>query len=47
MGREGFGLGLSLADRIIKLHKGDLQIASEINVGTGLKITLPSAGLLL
>jgi signal transduction histidine kinase len=43
---EGFGLGLSLADRIIKLHKGNIEVNSEINVGTNFMITLPSAGLL-
>ncbi len=40
---EGFGLGLSLADRIIKLHKGEIEVKSELNVGTSFTIILPSA----
>ncbi|MCU7549121.1 HAMP domain-containing histidine kinase [Chitinophagaceae bacterium LB-8] len=35
---EGFGLGLSLANRIIKLHKG--EIAVESKPGTGTKFTI-------
>ena len=41
---EGFGLGLSLADRIIKLHKGQIEVNSRINAGTNFIITLPAAG---
>lgn len=40
---EGFGLGLSLADRIIKLHKGTIQVESEINKGSRFIINLPAA----
>jgi signal transduction histidine kinase len=40
---EGFGLGLSLANRIIKIHKGSIEVDSEINKGTAFHITLPSA----
>jgi two-component system, OmpR family, sensor histidine kinase ArlS len=43
---EGFGLGLSLADRIIKLHKGSINVSSEIEQGTIFTISLPSAGTL-
>ncbi|RYF85577.1 MAG: HAMP domain-containing histidine kinase [Chitinophagaceae bacterium] len=39
----GFGLGLSLADRIIKLHKGKILVRSQTGVGTVFIITLPSA----
>jgi len=38
----GFGLGLSLAKRIIKLHRGDITVKSENNL-TSFVITLPSA----
>lgn len=41
---EGFGLGLSLADRIVKLHKGTIEVSSALNVGTTFIITLPVAG---
>jgi two-component system, OmpR family, sensor histidine kinase ArlS len=40
---RGFGLGLSLAHRIIKLHKGNIQVHSEENVETIFTITLPAA----
>ena len=40
---EGFGLGLSLADRIIKLHKGKVQVQSKLDVGTSFHILLPAA----
>lgn len=40
---KGFGLGLSLADRIIKLHKGTIQVQSEINKGSRFTIHLPAA----
>lgn len=41
---EGFGLGLSLADRIIKLHKGSIDVKSQTGAGTSFTIHLPSAG---
>ncbi len=40
---DGFGLGLSLTDRIIKLHKGAIDVASEQGVGSTFTIILPSA----
>jgi two-component system sensor histidine kinase ArlS len=40
---EGFGLGLSLTERIIKLHKGSIEVSSQINVGTRFIILLPPA----
>ncbi len=40
---RGFGLGLSLAQRIIKIHKGDIQVASEPGQGTHFQIRLSSA----
>lgn len=39
----GFGLGLSLANRIIKLHKGQIQVASDLRTGTTFTIILPAA----
>ena len=39
----GFGLGLSLAERIIKLHKGTIAVASEKDKGTIFYISLPPA----
>ena len=41
---EGFGLGLSLSDRIIKLHKGSIRVESEPGGSTIFEICLPSAG---
>ena len=39
----GFGLGLSLAERIIKLHKGSIEVNSEPGDGTRFHIKLPAA----
>jgi two-component system sensor histidine kinase ArlS len=39
----GFGLGLSLAYRIIKLHNGDISVHSETGKGSLFTITIPSA----
>ncbi|MBO9631870.1 MAG: HAMP domain-containing histidine kinase [Chitinophagaceae bacterium] len=39
---SGFGLGLSLVSRIIKLHKGDLTVSSNEGEGSLFTITLPS-----
>lgn len=41
--QEGFGLGLSLAHRIIKIHKGNIEVESEQGKGTIFHIQLPSA----
>lgn len=40
----GFGLGLSMAQRIIKLHKGSINVKSSVGRGTTFTIILPSAG---
>jgi signal transduction histidine kinase len=40
---EGFGLGLSLADRIVKLHRGSIDVSSVVGKGTRFAISLPSA----
>jgi signal transduction histidine kinase len=38
---KGFGLGLSLASQIIKLHKGEIKVASVPGLGTTFIIHLP------
>lgn len=40
---EGFGLGLSLSGRIIKLHKGTITVQSQLGKGSAFTITLPTA----
>jgi signal transduction histidine kinase len=40
---SGFGLGLSLANRIIKLHKGSITVTSTPGQGTEFVIILPTA----
>ncbi len=42
---KGFGLGLSLALRIIKLHKGNITMESSYSEGTIFSIQLPSISL--
>ena len=39
----GFGIGLALVQRIVKLHKGEIFIESEPNKGTSVVIVLPLA----
>lgn len=39
---EGYGIGLPLARNIITLHNGVLNITSTVNVGTTVKIKIPS-----
>jgi signal transduction histidine kinase len=38
----GHGIGLPLADKIIKLHKGSIQVDSQLDVGTEVTITVPN-----
>lgn len=42
-GAGGFGLGLSLADRIIKLHKGKIEVTSTVGQGTTFTLQFPAA----
>lgn len=39
--RRGSGIGLAVADEIIKLHNGSLQLDSRQGVGTTVTILLP------
>jgi len=41
---SGLGLGLSISSHIIKLHKGNIEVTSEIGEGSTFKITLPIKG---
>lgn len=38
---NGSGIGLAVADEIIKLHKGSLEIDSSLEVGTTVTVSLP------
>jgi two-component system sensor histidine kinase ArlS len=40
----GFGLGLSLVSRIIKLHRGYIKVQSAVHRGTSFTVQLPVAG---
>lgn len=39
---KGHGIGLSMVSGIIKLHGGNIEIKSEVNVGTTVRIILPT-----
>jgi signal transduction histidine kinase len=36
---KGYGIGLSLVDRIVKIHNGSMEVSSELNKGTVFKVT--------
>lgn len=38
---EGTGLGLSIVHQVVKLHGGNVEVASEVGVGTIFTVTLP------
>jgi signal transduction histidine kinase len=38
---SGHGLGLSLTDKIIKLHRGKISVESQLNAGTIVTISIP------
>lgn len=38
---RGLGLGLAIAQRVVQLHNGDIQIQSEVNKGTTVTVSLP------
>lgn len=40
-GSEGYGLGLSIAKKIVEAHTGKLEVTSQINHGTTFTISLP------
>jgi signal transduction histidine kinase len=41
---HGVGLGLAIVKQIIELHKGKVEINSQVNVGTTVKMRLPLSG---
>ena len=40
-GLPGFGIGLPLTERIVRLHKGDIRVESQEDAGTTFIVTLP------
>lgn len=38
---EGLGLGLSIAQRVVELHQGHIEVDSQLNEGTCITIVLP------
>jgi signal transduction histidine kinase len=42
-GKYGSGIGLSIVQRIAELHKAQIQITSEINIGTTVTVMLPKS----
>jgi len=41
---KGTGLGLSLSYGIVKKHQGQLEVSSEVNVGSTFRVTVPIEG---
>ncbi len=39
--QPGSGIGLALAKELVQLHKGEIRVASEVNIGTEFTILLP------
>ena len=42
--KSNSGLGLSISDEIIKMHEGTMEISSQLNRGTTVRIVLPLGG---
>jgi signal transduction histidine kinase len=40
-GVSGHGLGLSLTEKIVQIHQGEISINSKLNVGTKVTIRIP------
>ncbi len=40
--QQGSGLGLTISRRLARLHRGSLNIASEVGVGTAVEVRLPA-----
>jgi signal transduction histidine kinase len=38
---KGTGLGLAIVKRIIKMHKGDIDVLSKVNQGTSVIFSFP------
>jgi heavy metal sensor kinase len=41
--QEGYGLGLSIVQAVVKIHKGHIDVQSKVKQGTTFKVTLPLA----
>lgn len=39
---KGYGVGLSLSQRIIRIYEGDIQVSSRVGIGTEVLVALPS-----
>ncbi|PTY00499.1 HAMP domain-containing sensor histidine kinase [Opitutus sp. ER46] len=39
--KRGFGLGLTISDKIVALHRGTISVKSEVGIGTTIVVELP------
>ena len=40
-GRQGHGIGLSIVKKIAEIHKAQIEIKSELNIGTTISVSFP------
>lgn len=39
--QDGFGLGLSIVDNLVRLLGGKIRVSSDVGIGTGISVDIP------